>query len=158
MLRGFGLSLCMMIYHYYIIYNYILYVYIVYIYSYNDIHIITIYIYVHSLWSVYHQSTNKPHSLDVRSYLLASFHGDTAGALTLPLLRALFSCAAKRFPRLGRRGWNVWSCSCFLCELKNIPPFYLDVCRHFLSNRSTKQIHSLIDCEKNQDLGYLRIM
>lgn len=38
-------------------------------------------------------------SRDQRSYLLASFHGDTAGALTLPLLRALFSCAAKRFPR-----------------------------------------------------------
>lgn len=36
-----------------------------------------------------------------RSYLLASFHGDTAGCLTLPLLRALFSCAAKRFPRYG---------------------------------------------------------
>jgi len=36
---------------------------------------------------------------DQRSYLLASFHGDTAGCLTLPLLRALFSCAAKRFPR-----------------------------------------------------------
>ena len=49
-------------------------------------------------------SCQQGHSAPVpfeRSYLLASFHGDTAGCLTLPLLRALFSCAAKRFPRYG---------------------------------------------------------
>lgn len=36
---------------------------------------------------------------DGRSYLLASFHGDTAGSLTLPLLRALVACAQERFRR-----------------------------------------------------------
>eukprot|EP00913_Durusdinium_trenchii_P030294 g28379.t1 len=36
---------------------------------------------------------------DQRSYLLASFHGDTAGRMTLPLLRALVSAAAQRYPR-----------------------------------------------------------